>query len=119
LLLGSPADADAHLSIGHALKTLGQTEAAIDSYRRAAACRADFGDAYWSLANLKTYRFTPQEMTSMQAALAAPSTGLVDRYHLCFALARPTRTRESLPARSITTGWATSSSGRNAVTGPS
>ena len=88
LLLGTPADADAHLSIGHALKTLGQTDAAIDSYRRAAACRADFGDAYWSLANLKTYRFTPQEMTSMQAALAAPSTGLVDRYHLCFALGK-------------------------------
>ena len=88
LMLGTPADADAHLSIGHALKTLGQTEAAIDSYRRAAACRMDFGDAYWSLANLKTYRFAPQELSGMQAALAAPSTGLIDRYHLCFALGK-------------------------------
>src|SRR5215469_11374841 len=88
LLLGNAADAEAHLSIGHALKTLGQTEAAIDSYRRAAECRADFGDAYWSLANLKTYRFTPEELTRMQGATAAPSTGLVDRYHLCFALGK-------------------------------
>ena len=88
LLLGMPADADAHLSIGHALKTLGQSQAAIDSYRRAAACRTDFGDAYWSLANLKTYRFTSEELTSMQAAVAAASTGLIDRYHLCFALGK-------------------------------
>jgi tetratricopeptide (TPR) repeat protein len=88
LLAGSPADAEAHLSIAHALKTLGQTEAAIASYRRAAACRADFGDAYWSLANLKTYRFTQEELATMEAALAAPATGLVDRYHLCFALGK-------------------------------
>jgi tetratricopeptide (TPR) repeat protein len=88
LLAGNAADAEAHLSIGHALKTLGQTEAAIDSYRRAAASRADFGDAYWSLANLKTYRFTEEELTRMQAAVAAPSIGLVDRYHLCFALGK-------------------------------
>jgi len=88
LLVGNAADAEAHLSIGHALKTLGHTEAAIDSYRRAAASRADFGDAYWSLANLKTYRFTPEELTGMRAAVSAPSIGLVDRYHLCFALGK-------------------------------
>jgi tetratricopeptide (TPR) repeat protein len=88
LLLGTAADADTHLSIGHALKTLGQSEAAIDAYRRAAACRADFGDAYWSLANLKTYRFTEEELTRMQGALAAPATALIDRYHLCFALGK-------------------------------
>src|SRR5882672_6702237 len=88
LLLGKPEDAEVHLSIGHALKTLGQREEAIDSYRRAAECRPNFGDAYWSLANLKTYRFRNQELTRMRAALAEPTTGAVDRYHLCFALAK-------------------------------
>jgi tetratricopeptide (TPR) repeat protein len=88
LLLGTAADADTHLSIAHALKTLGESQAAIGAYRRAAECRADFGDAYWSLANLKTYRFTPDELTRMQSALAAPSTALEDRYHLCFALGK-------------------------------
>src|SRR5882762_11319 len=88
LLLGKPEDAEVHLSIGHALKTLGQREEAIDSYRRAAECRPNFGDAYWSLANLKTYRFTKEELTRMRAALAEPTTGAVDRYHLCFALAK-------------------------------
>jgi len=88
LLVGGPPDAEAHLSIGHALKTLGQAPAAIDAYRRAAGCRADFGDAYWSLANLKTYRFTQEELTRVQSALATPTTAAVDRYHLCFALGK-------------------------------
>jgi len=87
-LLGTPADADVHLSIAHALKTLGKSPEAIDSYRKAAQLRPDFGDAYWSLANLKTYRFGPQELAQMRTALAAPATGAVDRYHLCFALAK-------------------------------
>jgi tetratricopeptide (TPR) repeat protein len=88
LLRGDPADADLHLSIAHAQKTLGQRQEAIDSYHRAAACRPDFGDAYWSLANLKTYRFTDDELTRMRAAESAPTTALVDRYHLCFALGK-------------------------------
>jgi tetratricopeptide (TPR) repeat protein len=87
-LLGTPADADVHLSIAHALKTLGKTPEAIASYRKAAELRPDFGDAYWSLANLKTYRFAPEDLQQMRTALAAPATGDVDRYHLCFALAK-------------------------------
>ena len=81
-------DAEVHLSIGHALKTLGSAQEGIEAYRRAAQCRPDFGDAYWSLANLKTYRFTDTELAQLRAALDAPATGPVDRYHLCFALAK-------------------------------
>jgi predicted Zn-dependent protease len=88
LLSGTPADAGVHLSIAHALKTLGQQDEAIAAYRRAAACRGDFGDAYWSLANLKTYQFTEDESRHIRAALEAPATATVDRYHLCFALAK-------------------------------
>jgi tetratricopeptide (TPR) repeat protein len=88
LLRGVDEDAEAHLSIAHALKTLGDTQPAIESYRRAAACRGDFGDAYWSLANLKTYRFTQPELARMRTAIAAPGTAVVDRYHLHFALGK-------------------------------
>jgi tetratricopeptide (TPR) repeat protein len=88
LLLGTPENADLHLSIAHAQKTLGRRQEAIESYRRAAACRPNFGDAYWSLANLKTYRFTDDEMARMRAAESSPTTALVDRYHLCFALGK-------------------------------
>jgi tetratricopeptide (TPR) repeat protein len=88
LLQGTAADADIHLSIAHAEKTLGRSQDAIESYRRAASCRPEFGDAYWSLANLKTYRFTDEELARVREAEAAAATGLADRYHLCFALGK-------------------------------
>jgi len=88
LLVGTAADADLHLSIAHAQKTLGRRGEAIESYRQAAALRPGFGDAYWSLANLKTYRFTDEELGRLRAAQAAPGTGAVDRCHLCFALGK-------------------------------
>jgi tetratricopeptide (TPR) repeat protein len=88
LLSGTPADADVHLSIAHAQKTLGERDAAIGSYRRAAQCRRGFGDAYWSLANLKTYRFTADELEQMRALQADAALAVEDRLHLCFALGK-------------------------------
>jgi tetratricopeptide (TPR) repeat protein len=84
----TPQAADLHLSIAHALKTLGRQQESIDSYRRAAAVRSDYGDAYWSLANLKTYGFTDDEILAMRNAEAAAGASRVDRYHLCFALGK-------------------------------
>jgi tetratricopeptide (TPR) repeat protein len=88
LLAATPEDADLHLSMAHALKTMGRREEAIESYRRAEQCRPGFGDAYWSLANLKTYRFTEQELARLRALQTAPAIGVVDRYHLHFALGK-------------------------------
>jgi tetratricopeptide (TPR) repeat protein len=88
LLVEAPQAADVQLSIGHVLKTLGRPAESIDAYRAAAVLRPSFGDAYWSLANLKTYRFTDEELARMRVEAQAPTTQLVDRYHLCFALAK-------------------------------
>ena len=88
LLVGAQQPAELHLSIAHLLKTLGNTEAAIEEYRVAASQRVDYGDAYWSLANLKTYRFTDEQIAQMIAAEGASSTSGEDRYHLCFALGK-------------------------------
>ncbi len=88
LLEGASQPQDLHLSIAHTLKTLGRRPESIEAYRRAAAARPDFGDAYWSLANLKTYRFTDEEIEAMRAHEAARATLLEDRYHLCFALGK-------------------------------
>jgi len=54
----------------------------------AAATRPSFGDAWWSLANLKIYRFSQNEIAQMQAEEAASAAQSVDRYHLCFALGK-------------------------------
>ncbi|WP_404710276.1 tetratricopeptide repeat-containing sulfotransferase family protein [Sphingomonas sp. MMS24-J13] len=88
LLAAQPDSPDAHLWLGHALKTVGDVPDAVASYRAAAAARPDFGDAYWSLANLKTYRFEEAEIAAMRAAETAAGTATVDRIHLCFALGK-------------------------------
>ncbi len=88
LLLESPTDAALHMSLAHTLKTLGRTPAAIESYRAATAYRPSYGEAYWSLANLKTYRFTDAELGQMRREQQAPNIDPVDRYHLCFALGK-------------------------------
>jgi tetratricopeptide (TPR) repeat protein len=77
-----------HLSIAHSYKALGRQSEAIEAYQQAAAVRPGYGDAYWSLANLKTYRFTDEEIARMRAEEASPSAAAVDRFHLCFALAK-------------------------------
>ncbi len=84
----TPSNPTLHLAIAHALKTVGRQTEAIESYRRAAEVRPSFGDAYWSLANLKTYRFGDEEIAAMRRAEADPATPLVDRYHLDFALGK-------------------------------
>ena len=71
-----------------ALKTVGRQKEATESYQTAAAARPSFGDAWWSLANLKTYRFSQNEIAHMRAEEAAPAAHPVDRYHLCFALGK-------------------------------
>jgi tetratricopeptide (TPR) repeat protein len=82
----TPKAAELHVLLAHSLKTLGRRQETIQSYQDAAAARPGFGDAYWSLANLKTYRFSDSEIARMQAEETAPGAQPVDRYHLCFAL---------------------------------
>ena len=94
LLIDAAQPAELHLSIAHSLKTLGSREAAIAEYHAAAAAHPGYGDVYWSLANLKTYRFDDEELQKMQAAESAASTSTVDRYHLCFALGKALEDRE-------------------------
>ena len=77
-----------HLALGHALKTSGEVEPAIDAYRTAYRVKPDFGDAYWSLANLKTYQFEENEIDRMQTHEQASATSAIDRIHLCFALGK-------------------------------
>ena len=88
VLQAIPDGPNLHLVRGHALKTIGRTDEAIDAYRAAYRIKPDFGDAYWSLANLKTYNFEDAELEQMKQAERRKGTPLVDRYHLCFALGK-------------------------------
>jgi tetratricopeptide (TPR) repeat protein len=85
---------------GHVLKTIGRVGEAIDAYRNAYRARPDFGDAYWSLANLKTYRFTDEEIAAMQRLVDDAAVAASDRFHLLFALGKAFEDRND-PARSF------------------
>ncbi len=76
------------LSYGHVLKTVGRLEEGIAAYRRAIALTPRLGDAWWSLANLKTVRFSDEDVAAMEAALTTPDLGEEDRFHLEFALGK-------------------------------
>ena len=75
-------------SYGHALKTAGRLEDAVGAYRRAIALAPNFGEAYWSLANLKTFRFADADIAAMRAALARADLADEDRLHFDFALGK-------------------------------
>ena len=77
-----------HLLKAHALKTIDQSEQAITAYRAAYENKPGFGDAFWSLANLKTYRFTDLEVEAMLTSVAEPNLSPVDHVHLNFALGK-------------------------------
>ena len=65
----APDKAGPMCSMAHHQKTLGLTAEAIASYRRAISTKPDHAEAYWSLANLKTFRFEDEEIEAMEALL--------------------------------------------------
>lgn len=83
-----PEDPATLTSRGHALKTFGRHDEAVKSYRHAARVRPDHGDAWYGLANLKTYEFTDTELEQMARQEASPDLAFQNRIYLCFALGK-------------------------------
>jgi tetratricopeptide (TPR) repeat protein len=77
-----------YLGLGNTLKTVGRQAEAIDAYRRAANLRPELSEAWWSLSNLKTFRFEGREIEAMERQLARPAMSDEARAQFCFALAK-------------------------------
>ena len=88
LLKVLPNDPITLTSQGHALKTKGESASAITSYQQAIAAYPRHGEAYFSLANLKTYRFSDEEIQQMLALQQDDNLSFMERVHLCFALGK-------------------------------
>ena len=78
----------AWVGMGHLLKTLGRQEEGIAAYRAAIAQRPNFGEVYWSLANLKTFRFSAEEIADMERRLAEEPLDEDARVHFMFTLGK-------------------------------
>jgi len=76
------------LYYGHSLRTAGQAQEAITSYRRAIQIRPGFGQAWFSLGNLKTFRFSAADLTEMRAQVARADLPDSERLQFEFALGK-------------------------------
>ena len=88
VLAAYPHQAKIWMSYGHALKTNGREADSVAAYEKSIELEPTLGEAYWSLANLKTVRFTPQQLGAMRSQLARPDLCREDRFHLHFALGK-------------------------------
>ena len=76
-----------HLSLGHVYKTMGEIDNSIDSYKNTILQNNLSGEAYWSLANLKTYSFSENEIIDMEKTLKGDMSD-IERSQMHFALGK-------------------------------
>ena len=88
ILIKNPYNYSTHTSKGHAQKTLGHSDQAIQSYQSAYQIKPDHGEAFFSLSNLKTYSFTNDELDSMRNHVKRVDLSLKDKTYFHFALAQ-------------------------------
>ena len=88
ILAGYPDNANVWISLGHTLRTTGRRDDAIAAYRRAIGLAPGLGEAWWALANIKTLRFSDDDVTAMRKQVARADINDLDRVQLRFALGK-------------------------------
>lgn len=83
-----PNQARAQMSYGHTLKTVGRLDEAIEAYRKCVRLSPEVGEAYWSLANLKTFRFSDDDIENMRKQVTFEGGDADDQSHVAFALGK-------------------------------
>ncbi len=83
-----PNQGRAQMSYGHTLKTVGRLEESIEAYRKCIRLSPEVGEAYWSLANLKTFRFSDEDIENMRKQVTVEGGDADDQSHLAFALGK-------------------------------
>ena len=83
-----PSDARVWLGLGHALRSAGSNDECVAAYRRCIEARPAFGEAWWSLANLKTFRFGEADTEAMERLLPSSQLSDDDRLHIHFAMGK-------------------------------
>lgn len=83
-----PTNASALAGRGHALRILGQSADAIAAYEQCTRLRPEVGDSWWSLATMRGYKFSDDQMSTMRQQLESKNGDENTRIHMAFALAR-------------------------------
>lgn len=83
-----PTHANGWLGLGHVLRTLGEFNECVAAYREAIRCQSTCGEAYFSLANLKTFQFAESELSAMLALAERVDLPPAERVNVEFALGK-------------------------------
>lgn len=90
-LVRDETHANAHAGRGHVLKTIGKQDEAIQAYRACIEKNPWHGETWWSLANLKTFKFEPTDVATMEAQIANQDLADEHRANFHFALGKGMR----------------------------
>jgi len=77
-----------HMVLAHQLKTLGKQEEALAAYRRSIELNPSLGESYWSMANLKIFKFEDHEVDTMLAQLESDKLNDDAKFHIMFSLGK-------------------------------
>jgi tetratricopeptide (TPR) repeat protein len=89
-----PDEVGLRVSAGHVQKTLGRRGESEASYKAALQMDPGIAEAYWSLADLKNYTFSDEEIAAMQQLLASDKRQRSNEAQLHFALGRAFEQRQ-------------------------
>ena len=94
VLKSYPRQAKAQMSYGHTLHTVGRVDEAIQAYKECIRLSPEVGEAYWSLANLKVFRFSDEDIEHMRRQVTTEGGDADDQSHLAFALGKALEDRK-------------------------
>ena len=96
LVTEQPDNPNYWLSYGHILRISGRAQEGIDAYRRSVQLKPTFGDGWWSLADLKTFKFSPEDIDTMLQALDGGAASKLERIHIHFSLGKAYRDQNDI-----------------------
>ena len=88
ILRNEPGNSGIWATYALALRAAGRTQDCVAAFRKAIELQPSLGEAWWGLANLKTFRFSSSDTDAMRAQLAREEVPANDRSALHFALGK-------------------------------
>jgi len=99
LVKNYPNQATAQMNFGHTLKSVGRIDECVAAYRKCIELGQNVGEAYWSLANIKTFKFSDQDIEDMLARVTEEGGGEAEEQsHIAFALGKAYEDRKDFEA---------------------
>jgi len=85
-----PQHIGSNMGMGNILKTIGHYDDAVAAYKKCIEAQPMFSEAYWSLANLKTYTFEESEIEKMEEHIQNPDLPPASKafFHIALANAK-------------------------------